>query len=297
MDIFTDHKNLEYFKHPQKLTRRQARWTQIMQNFFFTLHYKPGTQNPPNILSQMDNLETGEKDNEEVTVLPPELFTTRRIQSGHQLIDRKEKEILKKIRKNENQYNNNTMAQLARELKAKGKKIVKGDEWEFEDRLLLHNGKIYVPKDDDLRTELITLHHDTPIAGHPGKWKTLEPLSQNYWWPLMTKAVTKYIQGCVRCQQTKAPRNAPPGKLHPNEVPSAPWEHISVDMITGLPMVNQFNAILTVIDRFIKQIHILPTTDTLDSPALAEMYRDQVWQHHGLPKSIRPRPTICQQVH
>ena len=179
VEIRTDHKNLEYFKQPQKLTRWQARWVQILQNFWFKLGYIPGSANPPDILSRMDNLETGEKDNEEVTVLPPNLFKDRRQQLGHVLIEGKEKDILKNIRKSENY--DEEIAELARELKAKGKKIVRGEEWELEDGLLLYGGKVYVPRDDKLRSQIITLHHDSPVVGHPGKWKTLELISRNYW--------------------------------------------------------------------------------------------------------------------
>ena len=32
-EIWMDHKNLEYFRQPQKLNRRQARWTTEMQEY------------------------------------------------------------------------------------------------------------------------------------------------------------------------------------------------------------------------------------------------------------------------
>ena len=232
----------------------------------------------------MDNLETGEKDNEEVTVLPPNLFKDRRQQLGHVLIEGKEKDILKNIRKSENY--DEEIAELARELKAKGKKIVRGEEWELEDGLLLYGGKVYVPRDDKLRSQIITLHHDSPVVGHPGKWKTLELISRNYWWPGMTRTVGSYVQSCTRCQQTKGERQLPQGKLQPNEIPSAPWEDISIDLITGLKKVKNFNAILTVVDRFTKQIHAIPTSDKLNSEGLAQLFRDNVWKHHGLPKTV-----------
>jgi len=28
--------------------------------------------------------------------------------------------------------------------------------------------KVYIPKDDKLRAEIIRLHHDTPVGGHGG---------------------------------------------------------------------------------------------------------------------------------
>ena len=34
---------------------------------------------------------------------------------------------------------------------------------------MLKEGKVYVPKDEKLRVEIIWLHHDVPVAGHRGK--------------------------------------------------------------------------------------------------------------------------------
>ena len=74
-EIFTDHKNLEYFRKPQKLNRRQARWVTEMQEFHFTLHHKPGKQmTKADFLSRRAGHERGENDNEEVIVLKPESF-------------------------------------------------------------------------------------------------------------------------------------------------------------------------------------------------------------------------------
>ena len=39
----------------------------------------------------------------------------------------------------------------------------------MEDDLVLKEGKIYVPKNEELRVEIIRLHHDMPVAGHGGK--------------------------------------------------------------------------------------------------------------------------------
>jgi len=35
-------------------------------------------------------------------------------------------------------------------------------------------GKVYVPKDDKLRAEIIRLYHDTLVGGHKGQWKMVE---------------------------------------------------------------------------------------------------------------------------
>jgi len=43
-EIWTDHKNLEYFMKVQKLNRRQAQWALYLSRFDFTLKHIPGTR-------------------------------------------------------------------------------------------------------------------------------------------------------------------------------------------------------------------------------------------------------------
>jgi len=44
-----------------------------------------------------------------------------------------------------------------------------------------------------LRTEIIQLHHDTPVGGHGGRWKTAELVETYYWWSGMTKEIGRYV--------------------------------------------------------------------------------------------------------
>jgi hypothetical protein len=77
-----------------------------------------------------------------------------------------------------------SVAKAARELqKDKGRGTVKSAEWSKSDGLLMFQGKIYVPKDRELRHHIVEQHHDTCIAGHASGFKTLELISHNYWWP------------------------------------------------------------------------------------------------------------------
>ena len=43
--VLTDHKNLQYFREPQKVTGRQARWIEFLQDFNYTLEHIAGTTN------------------------------------------------------------------------------------------------------------------------------------------------------------------------------------------------------------------------------------------------------------
>ena len=80
-------------------------------------------------------------------------------------------------------------------------------------------GKIYVPKDLELRRRIVEQHHDSRIAGHPGCFKTLKLVSRNYWWPQMSRYISSYVKSCELCNRTKPQRKRPLGELHPTETP------------------------------------------------------------------------------
>ena len=65
------------------------------------------------------------------------------------------------------------------ELKKAGVKTLRDKEWEIEDRVVLKEGRIYVPE-GELKGEVIQLHHDTPVGEHGGRWKTIELVTRNY---------------------------------------------------------------------------------------------------------------------
>src|SRR5882762_7283786 len=165
------------------------------------------------------------------------------------------------------------------------------DWYDHGNGLITYQERIYIPS-DSLCIDIIREHHDSQAAGHPGRFKTQELITWSYWWPHMQKDICKYIEGCIACQCTKTHHDKPHNPLHPNDVPEQPWEHITIDLITGLPESNGYNAILVIVDRFSKMIILIPTNDTLDSLQTAQIYQDNVWNKHGLPwKVISDRGT------
>ena len=41
--------------------------------------------------------------------------------------------------------------------------------------------KVYMSKDNILRVETIRLHHNIPVGGYRGQWKTVELVTKNFW--------------------------------------------------------------------------------------------------------------------
>ena len=55
------------------------------------------------------------------------------------------------------------------------------------------SGRMYVPDDDSLHMHIISSHHDSPIAGHPGYQKTQELIERQYYWPRLASDVHSYV--------------------------------------------------------------------------------------------------------
>ena len=193
-------------------------------------------------------------------------------------------DIVEKIKKARSK--DEDVVRVVEEMKKAEVKELRGNEWKMEDDLVLKEGKVYVPKDEELRVEIIQLHHDVLAAGHEGRWKMVELVTRNYWWPGVTRDIGKYIEGCDLCQRMKNRTEEPAGKLKLSEVPQKTWSHLTVDFITKLPVVAGKDAILVVCDRLSKMTHFVATTEGTSAEGLARLFRDNVWKLHGLPESI-----------
>ena len=78
----------------------------------------------------------------------------------------------------------------------------------------------------------------------------------------------------------------PVGKLRPNQILERPWQYISVDFITKLPMSKGHDSILVVCDRFSKMSHFVATIAKTMAEGLVRLFRDYVWKLHRLPESV-----------
>jgi hypothetical protein len=79
-EIWTDHKNLTYFRQPQKLNGRQARWYSRLQKYNYTLRHIPGaTNSKADILSHLPWYKAELPPPNDVTMLPDSRFIKRTI--------------------------------------------------------------------------------------------------------------------------------------------------------------------------------------------------------------------------
>jgi len=94
------------------------------------------------------------------------------------------------------------------------------------------------------------------------------------------------VEGCDSCQRNKNHTEQPAGKLMPNSIPEKPWMHISADFITKLPIAQGYNSILVVVDRLMKIVHFIPTTEKTLAEGLVRLFRDNVWKLYSVTNFI-----------
>ena len=191
-EIWTDHKNLEYFMKVQKLNRRQTRWALYLSRFNFMLKHVLGSKmGKADSLSRRPDWEVGvEKDNENKILVKPEWLEVRKTETVEIIVDGVD--LLEEVRKTK--IKNDEVIKAVEEIKRAGVKMLRDEEWREVDSIMYKEGK-----DDKLRAEIIRLHYDMPVEEHRGQWKTVELVTQNFWWPGITKEMKQYIEGCDAC--------------------------------------------------------------------------------------------------
>ncbi|KAE8724094.1 hypothetical protein F3Y22_tig00010927pilonHSYRG00135 [Hibiscus syriacus] len=149
--IKTNNVATSYFQTQKKLSPKQARWQEFLAEFNYTLEYKLGEANViANALSRKIEL---------VAISLAKGIMLERIKEG---------------------YEQDPMTRELFKLASNGKT----QRFWVEDGLLYTKGRrIYVPKWDNLRRDLIKECHDTKWPGHPGQKCTMALLETAYFWP------------------------------------------------------------------------------------------------------------------
>lgn len=119
---------------------------------------------------------TGKDDNKGITLLSPEVLTTRVLQTFQ--LRGEEADLLKEICKaNRDRHHEESVAKAVQYMHLFGGREIHKDEWTEDQDVLFYRGKVYVPKVEDLQCKITQRHHDSKVGGHLGRFKTLQLVS------------------------------------------------------------------------------------------------------------------------
>lgn len=145
--------------------------------------------------------------------------------------------------------------------------------------------QLYVPP-GAVRDRVVHECHGVPYHGHLGAHKTKETVCRLFWWPKIASFVRKYCAACPTCQRTKGSTKAPFGLLIPLPIPETPWESVSMDLVTDLPLCCGHDSIVVFVDRLTKALVLAPCSKTITAPLLAQLFLDTVFRRFGFPANL-----------
>ncbi|XP_069148581.1 uncharacterized protein [Solanum lycopersicum] len=104
-----------------------------------------------------------------------------------------------------------------------------------EEGVLKINGRVGVPRVDDLIHTILIEAHSSGYSIHPGATKLYRDLKQHFRWSRMKRDIVDFVTQCPNCQQVKYEHQRPGGRLQRMPIPEWKWERIAMDFVVGLP--------------------------------------------------------------
>lgn len=282
--VLTDHRSLEYFTTTKQLSRRQARWSEFLSSFDFTIVYRPGVQGTkPDALTRRPDHHPRTKgssldpeanpQNTRVFLQPHQYIMAATLAAPAGYID--------KLR--DEQQGEDWIQKIIKDL-SEDKKFESDRYTLGAEGILLYKGRFCLPQ--SMQLTALQDNHDALTAGHMGQDKTYKLLKRNYYWPTMGKDVDEFVSSCDICARTKSRRHAPYGELKSLRAPPLPWASISMDLIEQLPNSKGYDCILVIVDRLTKMTIFIPTNMTMTAEDMARLFIVHVFSKHGVPQDI-----------
>ena len=274
--IYSDHLNLQYWRLPQRISRRVTREVLELSEYNFEIRHLPGRLNGrADALSRCPGYDQGEDDNKDMVVLPDHVFvragTTQCAPPMHRIVAQEEMEAADPIYAQDEEL-------IKPWIDAHCLKKIEG-VW-YKDGRCVVTGRM------EHKRTFIQAHHDAPIYGHPGINKTSQLTSRRYWWPGMRQDIMDYVKGCAECQRNKV-------NMRPTKAPLLPifptceamlFETVTLDFITKLPVSQGYDSILTVTDHdCTKAAVFIPCRESMTAEETVGLIIQHIFPRFGLP--------------
>jgi hypothetical protein len=275
--LVTDHKLNTFFQTQPILSRRQARWSKLLQRFDYQWEYRAGRSNVADPLSR--------------NLVGPALATIFRncngespVSIGQSVIGNSPTMPAKERSRRTVELDPNLLDSIVSLcafdpwLKTGSSQLTQN--WQG---LWFRGSQVYVPNSNLLKKQIFEALHDLKVAGHYGIHKTRRLVERLFWWPHLREEVEQYVKYCPVCQFDKASNLKPAGLLQPLPIPQSPWDSVFFDFITGLTGTERgFDAIVVLVDMLTKYAYIYPCQDTITAEGFANVWYDVLYRNHGV---------------
>jgi hypothetical protein len=216
--IYSNHKSLKYIFTQADLNMRQRRWLELIKDYDIEVHYHPGKANVvADALSRKAHC----------SCLSVEAFSETLCWEMSKLnLEIVSQGSLNHLSIEATLRDNIVLAQQ----RDKGVKIIKQKIAQGEGKykcfrvdpegVQWFNEHIVVPKDHELRKQILDEAHLSKFSIHPSSTKMYQDLKQNFWWTRMKQEIARYVSECDICQRVKTSHLKTAGILQPLPIPS-----------------------------------------------------------------------------
>jgi hypothetical protein len=281
--IYTYHKSLKYIFTQSKLNMRQRRWLELIKDYELEIHYHPGKANVvADALSRKASYHCLTVKTSDITLCQEmEKLNLGMIQHGTLNQLKLESILLQRIISV--QRSDKCMIYIHEKIKAGKANCIRKDD----QGIVWFNNRIVVPKNDEVRQQILDEAHLSRYSIHHGCTKMYHDLKQHYWWTKMKIEIASYVAKCYTCRRVKDIHMKTAGPLQSLPIPTWKWEDISMNFIVGLPRTAKgFDSIWVIIDRLTKIAHFLLVKVKYTVATYAELYIACILSLHGVPKTI-----------
>lgn len=275
--VITDHKPLvALFNNPSsKPSARIERWLMELQQYRFTVEYRPGSSNPADYASRHPvgdpESQNYEVESEEHILFVaknavPKAITLPEIESATAK-DLTLQAVMSAVKSGcwHKAPPNVSLSELSRYEQVK-------EQLTCTDTVLLKSDRLVVPA--TLQERIVDIAHE----GHLGIVKTKALLREKVWFPCMDKMVETKVKACLPCQIVTPVYTREP--LQMSVLPDNPFDEISIDFA----YVDGENLLL-VIDDFSRFPFVEPVSSTSASAVIPKL--DQLFATFGTPRVVK----------
>ncbi len=287
--MFIDHQALILLMKDKKLSRRQMRWVQKLADFNFKIMYRSDKQNIKiDALTRQADFVPRDLDDERIQYQRTTILTLNWMKIAD-LKKNNDQSIYKQILETNKIDENCT---LLREAIARDKaqcKDIKLKNCRVQNEILYKDSQLWISFNELLQMNLICEMHDQLSIDYLDILRTIKIIKRNYYWLFMRKTIDWYIQNCYVCQRSKTSRDKSNDLLQSLSISEQRWQDIAMNFIINLSDSYDYNAILTVICRLLKERHYIScitNDEDITAEKTAEMLIQWVYWTHDLSSFI-----------
>jgi hypothetical protein len=172
--LMTNHSGLRYYFDQPKINVRQARWMDILSEFYFEIKHIKGKEN-----RVVDSISISLKVIHLAVVSIDEPNIKERVKSAQVTYA----------------FFNTVKSYLEQE-----PTWMKYESYQLlNDVLLNYKGRLYIPNCDDLKRLIMDGLHKTPYIGHLGYQKMIRATKKLLYWPRLKNGIVDYLDKCLEC--------------------------------------------------------------------------------------------------